>query len=535
MKRLPAASALGLWAILSALASGPGCVAAATEAPAAPAVASASSNYSTLPDAPWRRADPRKTQRPLNTAAPTILLRGARLLLGDGGEIRNGHLLLKDGRIASVGAGPGDAPEGAVVIDASGKTITPGLVDTHSHMGVYPAPAAKAHADGNEMTMPVTADVRAVDAFWPQDPSIERAVAGGTTTAQVLPGSGNLVGGRGVTLKLTDATTARQMRFVGAPDGLKMACGENPKRIYGQRKTKPMSRMGNLALQRAAFLEARRLIDEWDKWREDEVKRRKSDARRRRERAEQRADRERKRQACDRGGYAPGTCREWARAWATTPLSRLEPSTASLPPARSLSTETLAAAIEGHILVHVHCYRADDMASIIALADEMGFSIRSFHHALEAYKIRATLAKRRIGVSTWADWWGFKMEAYDGIPQNLALVSSAGGLAIVHSDSPEGIRRLNQEAAKGMWSGRHSGLRITEAEAIKWVTLNPAWALGVDRWIGSLETGKDADVVVWDRNPFSVYARPERVYINGIERFRMGKKTKPWSDFEAQP
>jgi imidazolonepropionase-like amidohydrolase len=172
---------------------------------------------------------------------------------------------------------------------------------------------------------------------------------------------------------------------------------------------------------------------------------------------------------------------------------------------------------------------------MLALADEAGFRIRSFHHALEAYKIRDELKERTIAVSTWADWWGFKLEAYDGIPENLALVSAGGGRAVVHSDSAEGIRRLNQEAAKGMYAGRRRGLDISEGEAIRWVTLNPAWALGIDERVGSLAVGKDADVVVWDKSPLSVYASAERVLVDGVERYRRGSDAPPWSDFEAAP
>jgi imidazolonepropionase-like amidohydrolase len=434
------------------------------------------------------------------TDSPPVLIRGGKLLLGNGKSIERGFVLMRGGKIAAVGAGDGDAPAGARIIDATGRFVTPGLIDTHSHIGVYPTPYVEAHNDGNEMTTPVTPGVRAVDAFWVQDPGIQRALAGGVTTIQALPGSGNLIGGRAVTLKLRKATTARAMHFQGAPDGLKMACGENPKRVYGERKQTPMTRMGNLALQREAFLKAKRLVREWDEWRDKEKKRREEEKK-------------------------PPVEGE----------DEQKPAEPTLPPARDVHLETLAAAIEGRVLVHVHCYRSDDMANMIALADEMGFAIRSFHHALEAYKIRDLLADKHISVSTWADWWGFKMEAYDGIPENLALVSAAGGRAIVHSDSREGIRRLNQEAAKGMYAGRHGGIDISDGEALRWVTANPAWALGVHKRAGTLEKGKDADVVIWDHPPFSVYARADKVFVDGVERHDGSAEQDTWSDFEAKP
>jgi imidazolonepropionase-like amidohydrolase len=485
-------------------------------------------------DAPWRGEVSQAAGHEPRVTGPTVLLRGGRLLVGDGTEIARGHVLLRGGKIRSVGPGEGVAPAGAKIIDVGGKHITPGLIDTHSHLGVYPSPGVDAHRDGNEMTMPVTPGVRTIDAVWVQDPGFQRAVAGGVTTIQVLPGSGNLIGGRAVTLKLRPATTARAMHFRGAPDGLKMACGENPKRVYGERKQKPMTRMGNLAMQRSAFMQARRLIDEWDNWRISQATRNHKRDKATKNATEQN-QRDEKRAACERGEHSSSRCRTWKREWKKNPLRDTDPPDPKLPPARDIDRETLAAVLEGQILVHVHCYRSDDMANMLALADEAGFAIRSFHHALEAYKIRDELARREVAVSTWADWWGFKMEAYDGIPHNLALVAVANGRSIVHSDSAEGIRRLNQEAAKGMYVGRHAGLDISEAEAIKWVTINPAWALGVDERVGSLTVGKDADVVVWDNNPFSVYARAELVFIDGIQRHDANKPGKPWSDFEASP
>jgi imidazolonepropionase-like amidohydrolase len=481
-------------------------------------------------DAPWRtKTSDAEGHEPPRPDSPPVLIRGARLLVGDGRVIERGFVLLKGGLIAAVGEGDGEAPPGARVIDAAGKVVTPGLIDTHSHLGVYPLLEAQAHSDGNEMTNPVTAGVRTIDGIWPQDPGIERAVAGGVTTIQVLPGSANLIGGRAVTLKLRRAATSREMHFEGAPDGLKMACGENPKRVYGEQKRPPSTRMGNLAGQRAAFLSAKRLIEEWDQFRRAEEKR--EDERRTRERKAEEKKRveERRAAACAEGNQAACAAKKDDGA---DEKGSGEPKT---PPKRDLDAETLAGAIEGRILVHVHCYRADDMASILALADEIGFSVRSFHHALEAYKIRGDLAKRGIGVSTWADWWGFKLEAYDGIPENMALTEQAGGRPIIHSDSAEGIRRLNQETAKAMYSGRNAGIAIDDGQAARWMTLNPAWALGIDKRVGSLEVGKDADVVLWSASPFSVYARAELVFLDGMPRWDASATRPRESDFEVQP
>ncbi len=490
--------------------------------------------WAPLPTAPWRIGRPSSKDHPNSRAdAPTILLQNARILLGNGGELARGHVLLEKGRIASIGEGPGDPPKGAEVIDANGKTITPGFVDTHSHMGVYPMPSAHAHEDGNELSAPLSAGARTVDAIWPFDPAFERAVAGGTTTVQVLPGSANLIGGRATTIKLHPASTGAELVFPGAPYGLKMACGENPKRVHGrEKKGAPATRMGNLTLQRGAFLKARRHIEQWDAWRATESERRASFDRKVADLAKKQGGLADARAAC--GNHPSERC--LARAEDKHPTPVLEPFEPRLPPERDLDSETLAGALEGSLLVHVHCYRSDDMGSMLALSDEVGFKVASFHHALEAYKIRDELTRRGIAVSTWADWFGFKLEAYDGIPENLALVHAAGGSAVVHTDSSEGVRRLNQEASKGMWSGRNAGIQITEAEAIRWVTENPAKALGVDRWVGTLEVGKDADVVVWGGNPFSVYGRAELVFVDGILRHDLKNPPKrSWSDFEVKP
>jgi imidazolonepropionase-like amidohydrolase len=392
----------------------------------------------------------------VRSASPPVLIRNATILTAAGPELPRASILLENGKITAVG-GQVTGPPGATVVDATGKFVTPGLIDAHSHLGVYAAPYTPSLLDGNEATDPVTAQVWAEHSFWPQDPQIPLAIAGGVTVMQVLPGSANLIGGRSATLRLIPARTVQEMKYPGAPYGVKMACGENPKRVYGE-KTGPSTRMGNLAGDRAAFAAAETHRREWDKWL----------------------------------GSKSGD-----------------------PPDRDLKLETLAEVLRGKALVQNHCYRADEMAQMLDLAKEFGFRIRTFHHAVESYKIADLLARDSVASAIWADWWGFKMESLDAIPENAALLEQAGARAVIHSDSPDGIQRLNQDAARAMYAGRHAGINITREQAIRWITANPAWALGIDSTTGTLERGKAADVVVWSGDPFSVYSKAERVYNEG--------------------
>jgi imidazolonepropionase-like amidohydrolase len=409
----------------------------------------------------------------VRTASAPVVIRNVNLMTASGPMIRNGMIAFADGKIVAVGQSVA-IPTGATVIDGNGKYVTPGIIDTHSHLGVYAAPGVQANSDGNEATNPVTANVWAEHSVWPQDPQFPRNLAGGVTTLQVLPGSANLIGGRSVVLKVVPARTVQGMKFPGAKYGLKMACGENPKRVYQSRG--PSTRMGNVAGYRAAWISAEAYRRRWDKWNKDH----KGD-----------------------------------------------------PPSRDLGQETLAEVLRGNILVHNHCYRADEMAQMIDIAKEFGYKIRAFHHGVEAYKIADVLARDSIGASLWADWGSFKMEAIDGIKANIALVNKAGVKVAVHSDDPSGSQRLNQEAAKAIAAGAAAGLTISEDQAIKWITINPAWQLGLDDKIGSLDVGKNADIVLWSADPFSVYARSEKVWIDGALMYDRLDPNEQWrTDFE---
>ena len=408
------------------------------------------------------------------------VIRGATLFDGEGGRIDHGTVIFGDGVVKAIGDASLASPAGAVEINGTGKFVSPGIIDVHSHLGDYPSPGTSSLSDGNEATGPVRPEVWAEHSVWPQDPGFSRALTnGGVTTLQVLPGSANLFGGRSVVLKNVPARTVQGMKFPGAPYGLKMACGENPKRVYGQ-KGGPQTRMGNIAVTRATWLRAQEYKRKWDKYEKS-------------------------------GGDMPG---------------------------RDLAMDTLRGVLEGKILVHNHCYRADEMAIMIDMSKEFGYHITAFHHAVEAYKIADLLAANNICAVMWADWYGFKMESYDAIKENIPLVHNAGACAIVHSDDANYIQRLNQEAAKALADGIRAGIPgLSEAVAWEWLSRNPAKALGILDKTGSLKPGKMADLVLWNGDPFSDYSRPERVWIDGAEMYDSANPAKrPVSDFElGQP
>ena len=313
-----------------------------------------------------------------------IAIEGATVWTVAAAPLEGATVLIRDGRIVAVGSDV-EVPADAVRVDASGRHLTPGFIDVHSHMGVYPWPGASAHGDGNEATAPVTPRVWAGDSVLVADPAFALARAGGVTTIQVLPGSANLVGGQSAVLKLRPSRTLAAMLFEDAPRGIKMACGENPKRVYQADEDGPSTRMGNLAAMRQAFQAA---LD----YRE---------ARKRRE-----------------------------------------------PPPKDLDKEVLLDVLDGEIRVHVHCYRADDMEGIYRVMDEFGVQVVSFQHAIEAYKVRDLIEEHGTAIATWPDWWGFKMEAFDQIPENAILVKRQGAGVAIHSDSANTVQRLPHEAAK---------------------------------------------------------------------------------------
>lgn len=397
---------------------------------------------------------------------PTALV-GATVYDGAGKRIDNGTVLFRDGKIVAIG----DAAlstDGYDRIDGTGKFVTPGVIDIHSHLGDYASPGVEANSDGNEATSPMTPEVWAEHSVWPQDPGFSRALAnGGVTSLQILPGSANLTGGRSVTLKNVASRTVQGMKFPGAPYGMKMACGENPKRVYGGKGRMPSTRMGNFAVNRQMWLDAR-----------------------------------------DYDGKK-----------------------------RDLGKETLKGVLDGEILVHNHCYRADEMALVMDMADEMGYKVAAFHHAVEAYKIGDLLREKGVCSAIWADWYGFKMESYDGILENAAYLQRENACVVIHSDDANGIQRLNQEAAKAQAAGRRVGIDIPDAQVVGWFTLNAAKAMGIGDMTGSLETGKMADLVLWNGDPLSVYSRPEKVWIDGALMYdSQDRKRRPVSDFElGQP
>jgi imidazolonepropionase-like amidohydrolase len=402
-----------------------------------------------------------------------LVIQNATILTVTKGTIENGSILIRDGKITEVGKSV-RAPQGATVIDAKGMFVSPGVIDCHSHIAV----------DGsvNEGSISVSSMARIEDVLDPTDINIYRELAGGTTTSNILHGSANAIGGLNQVIKHRWGADAKGLRFEGAPPGIKFALGENPKRSNftpqpGQQRRYPASRMGVMDVIRQAFTEAREYKKQWDAYN--------------------------KRMAAGEKN--------------------------AIPPRRDLKLEPLVEILEGKRLVHSHGYRADEMRALLALADEFGFKIRTLQHVLEGYKIAKEMAKHGAGGSTFSDWWAYKNEAYDAIPYNAAIMTKYGVVVSINSDSAEEARHLNQEAAKTM---RFGGL--SETEALKLVTLNPAIQLGIDKRVGSIEPGKDADLVIWNKHPLSVYAVAQKSLIDGIVYFDREKDIAQRAEIEKE-
>jgi imidazolonepropionase-like amidohydrolase len=430
---------------------------------AAACLAAGSSDFAAAADAGARIPLPFTTDPYPSTYQPLprtdTLIQGATILDGAGKRIENGDVLIRDGKIVAVGHGLSRGA--ATVIDAHGRWLTPGIIDVHSHDGVFSIPFTSGDLESSdvaELSDPNAADTWIEHAVNTQDPAFSAALQSGVTTLQILPGSTPLFSGRSVIVKPVPVADVRAMKFPGAAQGLKMACGENPKSYFGEKGRAPNSRQGEVALVREAFLKAQEYLQGWRDY---------------------------------------------------------ESGVRSTPPARDLKLDTLAGVLTGDIAVHMHCYRSGDMSTMLGVAAEFGFQIRAFHHATEAYKIVPQLVKAGTCVAVWSDWWGFKMELEDAIRENAAIVDAAGGCVMMHSDSATVGQRLTIEAAKAAAVGRRAGLSMPPEHIIRWVTSTPAKALGLDDRIGTVAVGRNADVVIWSADPFSIYTHADQVFIDG--------------------
>jgi imidazolonepropionase-like amidohydrolase len=385
-------------------------------------------------------------------APPVILIQNATILTVSHGAIEHGSILIKDGKIAEVGQSV-KAPAGAQVIDASGQFVIPGIIDCHSHIAAESI---------NEGSVSVSSMVNMEEVLNPEDIDIYRDLAGGVTSANILHGSANSIGGQTLVIKLRWGQPASKLPFEGALPGIKFALGENPKRsnfsIPGQPRRYPSTRMGVEETIRGAFSEARDYQKTW----EDYDKR-----------------------------VAAGEKN-------------------LLPPRRDLRLDPLVEVLQGKRYVHSHCYREDEILMLLRVAKEFGFKVRTFQHVLEGYKIADELAAAGVGASTFSDWWAYKVEAYDAIPYNAALMTRRGVVVSINSDDAEEATHLNQEAAKSMKFGG-----LSHDEALKMVTLNPAMQLGIDKRVGTIDVGKDADLAIYNHDPMSAYAVVQKTIIDG--------------------
>lgn len=396
---------------------------------------------------------------PLSTAAPAsaqeapVLVRGATIMTVTNGTIENGSVVFQDGVITAVGSDVSQ-PSGATVIDASGAYVTPGIIDAHSHIA----------ADAiNEGSVAVSSMVSIRDVIDPTDISIYREAAGGVTVSHVMHGSANPIGGQNAIIKHRWGEDAEDLLMKNTVPTIKFALGENPKRsnfggIPGIPDRYPSSRMGVMDVIRRAFIDA---AEYRAKWRDYE-----------------------RRVAAGEAGV--------------------------IPPRRDLKLEPLVEVLEGDRIVHAHSYRADEILQLMRLAEEFDFRIGVFQHVLEGYRVADELREHGAMASTFSDWWAYKVEAYEAIPYNAAIMTQRGVVVSINSDSGEEARHLNQEAAKTMkWGG------LTEDEALALITINPARQLRIEDRVGSIEVGKHADLVIWENYPLSAYAKVRTTFVDG--------------------
>lgn len=385
--------------------------------------------------------------------APVLLIRNATILTVTHGTLEKGDLLIKDGKIAAVGSGL-KAPADAQVIDADGLFVMPGIIDCHSHIAV--------DGDVNEGSVSVSSMVNIADVLNSDDPAIYRDLAGGVTAANILHGSANSIGGQTVVIKLRWGQPAAKLPFEGALPGIKFALGENPKRsnfrVSGMTDRYPATRMGVEETIRGAFTEAR----------------------------------------------------DYRKSWDDYSIRAAAGEKNVIPPRRDLKLDPLVEVLEGKRYVHAHCYREDEILMLLRVAKEFGFHVQTLQHVLEGYKVADEIAAAGTGASTFSDWWAYKVEAYDAIPYNAALMTRRGVVVSVNSDDAAEATHLNQEAAKSMLYGG-----LTHDEALKLVTLNPAIQLGIEKRVGSIEVGKDADLAIYNRDPLSAYAVVQKTLIDG--------------------
>ncbi|HVN03430.1 MAG TPA: amidohydrolase [Bryobacteraceae bacterium] len=401
-------------------------------------------------------------------ASQATVIRDATILTVTKGTFR-GSILIRDGKIVEAGEKI-LVPDGARVIDATGEYVMPGIIDCHSHIA----------ADSiNEGAVAVSSMVGIEDVLNPDDPDIYRALAGGVTTANILHGSANPIGGKCQVIKMRWGKDAQGLIFQGAMPGIKFALGENVKRSgspgggFGASPglRYPASRMGVEDVIREALTQARAYQQEWRDYQ-----------------------------------------------------AKVDRHEQAIPPRRDLKLEPLVEVLEGKRYVHAHCYRADEILMLLRVSDDFGFKVCTLQHVLEGYKVAREIAAHGVGASTFSDWWAYKAEAFDAIPYNAAIMVRKGVLVSLNSDDAELMRHLNTEAAKTM---KYGGL--SETEALSLITINPAKQLGIDKRVGSIEPGKDADLTIYDKHPLSNYAKVEKVFIDGDLYFDRQK------DIEERP